>query len=391
MTDSSDTSAIDEKKTKNITSTNGSSLQIGKFLIYVVISILIIIIHFSLGGLVLYCCKLGQSNIIPTETNCYPYSDNKPDIQPIQINIFNTFSDPQLSKKISFSYDKFNSSNYIIDLFRKYKQTANSNFLANYFISIIESLIQTNYSCLSYLFNSLNNLPEILIILFGPIILLFSFTFILIFNNLQLIYLWFAQMGWFFKQNNNDSGNGKPLWEDVTFIEAIDYMFAIGLVILFFILFWIFLLPTLPVLPFITLSLCVLSCITFKSQMNEKSITAINIIQEVFKYYKVSFMTITSLFVMLWSFKFLGIISGIFSIIILALIYFGVITIDIFKPNMEDNLSPLTSYEQALKKCNFKTASKEKHGLLYDLLFGQSGGQLTKQLKNLRKQYLQNN
>ena len=64
------------------------------------------------------------------------------------------------------------------------------------------------------------------------------------------------------------------------------------------------------------------------------------------------------------------------------------ITIDIFKPINKEQLSPLVSYQQAKKTCDFKPDSKEKHGLLSDLIFGkQSGGNITKELKNISKTY----
>jgi hypothetical protein len=97
-------------------------------------------------------------------------------------------------------------------------------------------------------------------------------------------------------------------------------------------------------------------------------------------------MGIFSFLVIVSAFTNLGTIPGIFSIIVLALIYFGIIAIDIFKPINQDNLSPLSSYTQAKKTCSFKEPSKDKHGLLYDLLFGgQKGGNLTKELKNIGK------
>ena len=84
----------------------------------------------------------------------------------------------------------------------------------------------------------------------------------------------------------------------------------------------------------------------------------------------------------------MGTVPGVFSIITLALIYFGIIAIDIFKPINKEQLSPLVSYQQAKKTCDFKPDSKEKHGLLSDLIFGkQSGGNITKELKNISKTY----
>jgi hypothetical protein len=388
MSDTSDTSAIDAKnEDTNLTTSGGLASNLQKFIISVITIILVIVIYFSCSGLILFGCKLGQSNILPTEEKCYPYSDTKPEIQQVQTNIFTTFSDPQMSLKMSFPYNEFNSANKVLDLFRSYKEEHDSNFMANYFISIIESLIVGNYAAINYVLNMMNGVPEIVILLFGPFIISFISTIIFLYDHLYIMYLWFANMGWFFNKNVNNDVNHKPVWEEVTIINPIDYWCAILLVILFCILFW-GLLATLPVLPFLTMSWCLFTCIVYEAQMGVKSITSLTIIKDLFKYYKVTFMSIISFFVIVTAFSNLGAISGVFSIIILALIYYGIITINLFKPNSEDGLSALTSYKQAKKTCNYlsKNGAKENHGLLYDLMFGQSGGSnITKELKNIGK------
>ena len=113
----SNNSVIDEKnKQLNSSSSANYISNIGSFFLNVFIIFIIIAIYFGAGGLLLYACKLGQSNILPTDIHCYPYVDSKPNIQPIDINIFNTiFSDPTMSNKIKFPYDHYNSSNKILD------------------------------------------------------------------------------------------------------------------------------------------------------------------------------------------------------------------------------------------------------------------------------------
>jgi hypothetical protein len=193
-------------------------------------------------------------------------------------------------------------------------------------------------------------------------------------------------MGWFFKQNTNTDLNHKPVWEDVTFISWFDYSCAIGLIILFILLFWIVFI-SLPVLPFITLCLTIFSSLNYNGVINDKSANALTIIKDIFKYYKLTFMSIFSFFVIISAFANLGSISGIFSIITLVLIYWGIISIDLFKTSSEEGLSKLSSYDQAKKVCNFTEAKKAHHGLLYNLVFGnQNGGKnLTKELKKIGK------
>ena len=386
MSEPSDTSAIDEKQDQS-TSSNQSNFisNIGGFVITVIVLFIIIAFYYGSSGLLLYACKLGQSNILPTDVHCYPYEETKANIEPIQTNIFTTFTDPALSMKMKFPYNDYNSSNKILDMFREYKNEPGSNFLANYFISMMESVVQFNYSSFNYILNMLNGLPEILLVLFGPIIVAILSTFIFLADHIYLIYLWFAKMGWFFKTNTNDSGTGNPKWEEVGFTSPFYYWCSVSLVFLFIILFF-FCFPLFSIISSLAMGWCMFSCITYTAEMNNKSINASTIIKDVFKYYKIPIMGIFSFLVILSAFTNLGIIPGIISIVILALIYFGIIAIDTFKPINKDHLSALSSYNQAKKTCNFKEPSKDKHGLLYNLLFGgQKGGNLTKELKNIGK------
>jgi hypothetical protein len=86
----------------------------------------------------------------------------------------------------------------------------------------------------------------------------------------------------------------------------------------------------------------------------------------------------------------LGTIPGVFSIITLGLIYWGILSINIFKSVAEDGVTPLSSYDQAKKVCNYTEGNKEKHGLLYNLLIGsdsqKGGGNLLKKLKKISKE-----
>ena len=390
MSESSDTSAIDEKKEGSNSSNKGNFISnIGSFLLSVIVLFIIITVYYTGSGLLLYVCKLAQSNILPTDIHCSPYTDTPPNIQPIKTNIFSTGGETPLSMKLSFPYNEYNSKNYILDMFREYKNEPNSNFLVNYLISMIEAVIQFNYSAFNKTLDVLNGLPEIILVIFGPLIVSFISTFIFIADHIYFIYLWFANMGWFFKTNTNDTRTGKPNWEDVSFVSPFNYGCAVGLVILFLILFF-FSFPFISILAGLSMSWCMFSCISYKAEMGGKIISALPIIKDTFKYYKSVIMSILSVLVVLSAFSRLGPIPGVVSIITLALIYFGIISIDLFNPSSKDNLSPIVSDNQAKKTCVFKEPIKEKHGLLYDLMFGQKGGNITKEIKEIGKKISRN-
>ena len=386
------TEDIINEKREDSTNTNKSQQfgsDIGKFFVTLALIIAIIIVYISLGSLALYGCKLGQSNILPTNDKCFPYTDTKPIIESIFTNIFTTtFTDPAQSVKLKFPYDNYNSKNKIIGILRDYKNEPHSHFLINYFIALMEGLISFNYSSLNFILNLMNGLPEPLIILLGPIILSIFSTLLLLIDNFYLIYLWFANMGWFFKQNNNTASDHKPLWENVTIMQPINYWLAFWFVWIFCILFFVLLFFALPVLPVLTVVTCLLSGLGYIGEINNNPVSAATIILDVFKYYKAPIMSIFSFFVILSAFANLGIIPGIFSIITLILIFWGVISIDLFKPINPEMLSKVVSNNQATKTCDLtgNISTSNKHGFLYNLVFPQKGGnRIIHELKKIGK------
>lgn len=355
------------------------------FLISLLVIIVVIVLYFISGGLILYACKIAQSNVLPTDAKCYPYTDAPPTVQPIETNLFTTFSDPPMSMKLSIPYDNDNSKNIVIDILRNYKYEPYSSSTANYFISLFEGLFSFNYSSMNFMFNIMNYLPESLILFIGPILTPILCTLVFLIDHVYVLYLWFANMGWFFKKNVNAESDHRPVWEEVTLLEPIEYAWSVGMVILFCILFWL-LLSTLPFLPFLTMSWTLLSIIGYHGTMNTKKVTVGNIIQNVFKYYKVTFMSIFSFFVVSNTFSTLGMIPGIFSILTVICIFFGIFTMDVFKAPVEQGLSALVSNHQAKKKCLLPKVERKNNGLLYDLFFSQSGGkQFVKDMKHVGK------
>jgi hypothetical protein len=331
--------------------------NIYNFIKFIILIILVIAIHISIGGFILYGCKLAQSNILPTYINNFPYTDTKLSVTSILTNIFTTTKDNKSeSVKLEFPYDSYNSKNWILDMFREYKNEANSNNIINYFISLIESLLCFNYTAINIILQKLNLLPETIIILFGPIIVPFLLFFIFLFDNFYLIYLWFSNFGWFFKENvnitanNNTNSKEKPKWQYVTLEEPINYVWSLFLLFVFFILFWFVLFLALPVLPFITLTICVISCFLYKGMIDKKPVHSYDIIGDVFKYNKVPIMITISLFCIISAFTNLNSITGWFSIFFILLIYFELIPINLFGKIIPPNLTfPLASSENATK------------------------------------------
>jgi len=385
-----DTQELDKKKeatTSSSTSANKSIKNIGSFLISVLITILLIVGYFIIGSIVLYECKLAQSNILPTSLECYPYTETLPEIQKVLTNIFITNTEPQESVKLSFPFDKYNSKNVILDMFRKYKQHPKSNFLINYIIAILEGLINYSNNALTSFFNLLNGAPEIVIVLFGPILSVIYFGLAPIIGFFVFIYYYFVEMKWFFKENTNTNVNSKPVWSDVNLFETTSYASALFLVFVFFILFWILLFTLTPMLSIGVFYMCLLMSFGYKSEIDNKKASIFTVIQEMFKHYKVTMTTIFSIMVVISAFSNLGAISGVFSILTVLLIYFNFIPINIFESIKATNLSPLSSFEQAYKKCNYtvKNYPITFYELFNNFFDNKKGGGIGMELKKLNK------
>jgi len=379
---------IIDKKKNNTDKNNSYYLKLRNFFITLLILLICVFVFFTSSGFVLYCCKIAQSNILPTEIKCMPYEGTLPVFEPkegITINIFETiFQDPPLSEKIQFPFDK---TNFIIETLRDIKSKNTSSVVA-YFVSIIESLLCFNYSSFNLIFNSLNRLPEILIITLGPFLISVLTSFLFLINMIYTLYLWFANMGWFFKSRINE----KTDWIPVTLLQPIGFGISLFMVFLFSLLSLLiayFGIPTISsgIILWTLTSIASYKGFFINNDKSKKEVNFGNIILCVFKYYKVLITTIISLFVVISAFSNLGNTSGLFSLIVIALIYFGIFTIDIYNPILRPNLSPLVSYKQAIKTCikNDTSIKKGIFGMFSSFLPQKGGNRFIYELKKISK------
>ena len=381
------TEQLDKKKLQNDsgTQTNKTIKNIWKYILSVFVTILIVIGYFIFSSIILYECKLAQSNIIPTNLECYPYTEKYPEIQQIFTNIFVSNTEPQTSVKLNFPYDKSNSKNMLLDMFRKYKEQPKSNFLINYFISILEGLINYSNNALVTFFNCLNKMPEVLIIILGPILSGIYFILSPVIGIFVFIYYFFLEMKWFFKENTNSNENDKPIWTDVNIFETTKYGIAWLIVFIFFIIFWILIFTVTPILSFVIFYMCFFMTFSYKGEIDNKKASIFTIIQETFKHYKVTLTTILTIMIVLITISNLGLLSGVFAIVTVILIYFKFIPMNIFESIKATNVSPLSSFEQAVKKCesNVKMYPSNFLGSFTNLFGNKKGGGIGRELKKL--------
>jgi len=316
--------------------------------------ILNILLAFVFGSLIIYSCKVAQSNILPTDMNCYPYTNYIPNIKEIDINInINNVHDTLLSNKIRFPYDTKSFPNSILNFLLKRKMSPSANGVENYFISILDSIIAFDFKAYNSYYGFLNEIPEIVTLIFGPIITLLFTTILSLINLGYLSLLWFTNLTWFFKKNENYSGEGEPKWESISILEPINYLVSIALVILFFCLFWVGFFTIIPLVSSMTILLCFISYFTVSAVDSEKvKYNVLSCIKDNIKYRKKGIMILLSLTCIFLTFVHLGTGFGLISLLTILLLYFNIIPLSLFKSNTPVNLTEIVSFKEAYKKCS---------------------------------------
>ena len=354
---SNPTEELDKAKRKPETTRQVYFENLKKFIYGTIGSGIKVLIWFILSLIVIYICKLAQSNILPTDINCYPYTNNK-DNEPEKIDTFIFtnlfFRKPRKGMILEFP----DTDNSFIDGFIKrlgeYTQNPKSSFLGNFLVAIFKPLFANTFSYYNTMFSFLNQIPEFLLVIFGPILGAFILIIGVFYNLFCFCYYWVGNLEWMWKKNANividKDGNiknkGPPNWQDVhwkspdpddpnksEWIACILGFFLIGLfiVILIILLTSQFLLLFSVIFSFI----CIITCLTYRVQLSSKPSSVSDMFTYFFKYNKLIIMTIFSLYVVSNAYTYLGSTSAGFSVLTLILIYYFKI-IEMFVPIKTD-------------------------------------------------------
>jgi hypothetical protein len=384
MSDNDNDENAIQNKTNNNQGSNTLINNLKNFSFTLFSNLLTLIILFILGALVLFGCKVGQSNVLFTDINYLPYTDKIPTIESIDTNVFISYN-PSSSMKLNIPYKNEalninNSTQILLDLLRSEKNVTKSS-LINYLISLIYGMFSFNYSSISTVFQIMNYLPEFLILIIGPIIFFIASIILLIVNYFYFIYLWFHELGWFFDEKEEFGIlNFSWGWNIARFVLIVILFIIILIALICFVV-------PIPAIIFFIFMWVIISVFTFTGVINDKVVGAGQFIIDVFKYYKVSFMSITSFLLLINAFSNLGIVAGVFVLVVMILIIFNIIHLDIYKPALPENSSPLSSTKKAEKQTIDDTSSQQTgggKGRFFKNLFDDPTAMI-KQLKKMNK------
>jgi len=313
MSTTEDTSAIDEKKHEE-TTTSITSADFKNFIINYLLSIIftIGITIFVIGTFGLYTTKVAQANILPDNIELAPYTIKDRVVKDIEINI-------NIIKPLFFSKDEnillqkstFNSQEYL-DSFNKnflcyLKKSAdpNSGLFANaplFFSSVYDNLVAKNFLAINTIFYYLSYLPESVIMLLYGLFGIFIWIGLYFFNVCISIFYHIINIPQLFR--NLDDKTNK--WES---IEQISFLRFVKLLLFFFI--WIpigtlsaFITPTFFTLYGLIAPLFANYKIT--NTNNNKDYNVFNFLKDTFVYKKLFFFILVTLSLISNGIKYLG-------------------------------------------------------------------------------------
>ena len=371
-------STIDEKKNK---SNNGSKLPIADFFSSLFGQLFILGIIILVGSLILFNCKVAQTNLLPTCLTLFPYTDVVPPINPVSvdINIVKT-SNADFSTKLSFSPEEnMKSMNAgILGSLKNMVDGPNSSVYKLYIATTLQELIATNFTIINSYYNLLNSyLSETLIILVAPFFSWLLYFFIVVVNYFYMVILWFKNISLLFSEKTETSE--KTTWKAGNMWTIGNILMSLLTIYILSILFFI-----LGIWLIIPLSVGFISifCLFYPLGFSAKNATTgkpygvMSTILNILKYKLSIIMIITSLFVILNASSLFGGYMAFVALIACLLLYFFSDIYTSYFPKAADHAtSGLGDFLQATKTCiPSAVANEPQHlslfGKLRRVIFG---------------------
>jgi hypothetical protein len=316
MSDSNDTSTIDEMNAEN-NGTSTTNNNIGGLLMGFFVGLIVIYCHYKIGSWIVYASAISSSCELPTDTNLPPFEGSA--VNSLKSKPVHIFDD---KSTIQFPNYPDNLKYFFIDSLRNTKKNYAgtetwTSHMADFFITIYESIFSLNYSVIQNIFKFINKLgiPQIVILLLGPFCLLFSIVILFIINWIYLLFVWITSLPIFIRNN-------------ATLIEELIGYWSIFVLFIVLIICAIIVFPiAIPIL--LIMILVSLSFILYKGTITGNIKGRVNgpvgagdILSGFLENYPRTLILFLCLYVISIFFQNLGAVAGFFSIVISILILY---------------------------------------------------------------------
>jgi hypothetical protein len=354
-TSTSDTNAIDKAR-KSTTSVNyGSGYsgflkstigQVGGLLLFVVV-----------GSILLYSCKVAQSNLLPTCSTAEPYSNVAIQIQQIaaDINIVKN-ANGEFSTKILFNVEENKQHiNKVLGVLNQWKYGVGATSFKLYVASILGDLIAFQFKLRTMILNLLNSIfSESLIVFLGIFIVPIIESINYIVSLFYTIFLWFARIHMLFSEPvATEKGT---TWKDGNMWGLTSWYWSLIIIFLvFMLLMTIGITLIIPILVALISGFCMFFPLFIKATFKDKPDRVYGVsetIKNMFKFKLGVIMILASLFVILNASSHLGAYSAVLAVVACAILYFFTPTYKSYAAKPTDfSTFGLGTYTQATKNC----------------------------------------
>jgi len=332
MTETTDTSTLDEKNKTDTEKNEDTATKVKNFFVATFNSVLTLIICFILSFLLVYSCKAVQADrTMPLNRDLYPYqikgTYEDPPIKKREMDIFSNF--PWASERVSLkiSFEPGNILDGAIAGLREQIAKKNQWFVMVMLCSVIKDVLWCNFYLYKGFFSFIDNtFAEFILFIIGHYILLGVLILSVIVNTLSIVGFWFYNLGWFLKNRRSDG-----FTKGITFYEWLQFLGGIICIIIFTFVFFTLIFPLIfPIsifFSFITLFSILSSSARLKTKDNkDKDVgdpkTIIDLIWSFLFYHKNQVIIMFTLDVLTHANKYFGsTVAGTTLIIILFLLF----------------------------------------------------------------------
>ena len=312
-----------------------------------------------IGTTMVYSGKVAQANILPTNINCFPYTNLTPTIEKVDvdINIVKVKEGEVYSTKLEFDQAKNMKimEEGFLGFLKRMTENKDSGHFYLYICSLIQGVIANNLYMNTVYYNLINSYCSESVILFVlPYFNIFWFMTTFVINFFYIIYSWFKHLHLFYSKKTFE--NDKTVWQPGDSMWSFSNVFKS--LFMFFIAFIIFICFGIGmIIPFMTFATAVYSILmpmymeaTVKDR--GKPYTFSSALLDVFKYkisvimYIITYYMITGV-----NSKFGSVATGVSFIAFIILLFFTNIY-KAYKPVGKDTATfGWGNYKQANKEC----------------------------------------
>jgi len=257
-------SATSKSTEDKVNSTNVKALPgdpVG-FITTLVGKIFHLIITIAIGALILYSCKVAQSNILPTSKECFPYTDIIAELteKVINIDVVKNTELGDVATKIVFPYKEnmIPLEGGILGLLKSMIDGPDANVFGLYLAKGMQGAISLNLSMLNSVYSLINSFfPEWFIVFVVPYIMSIICIGIVLLNGIYLAVMWFYNMRYFISEPTT-SPDGKTTWKKGNLFTLMNLFIMYVVIIIGGLLF---MMVGTALIPLVSIFICILSLV----------------------------------------------------------------------------------------------------------------------------------